>query len=345
MACARILLILSMCSLAETPFGGVEETTWVQALVDDGRAAYVKAIVGSCDLGDAENVAECLSQIDDASPLVRGIRWILDYVGPFDGNSATHVNAARKDIDYLRGGEGGTVVPEFEEGYAMLSQYDFSFDAQMAPEQLPAMAELASRYPEVPVCLNHVGKPRLVLGPYSNATAPDEAILAEWRKGMKLMAAQPHVYVKLGMLGYMVPDWILDPKPEAVIKDLVIETIEMFGAKRCMFELNWYLGASISDNDGLGTVGPSPVELVGYMSDWLADYSQEDREWIFAKTAESFYKFEGDKNVIEDDENIDMDDANEEKGGSSDAFSYYCHGAGAAIAFVALASIEFMWWA
>lgn len=162
--------------LTDTPFGGVEEAAWVQSLVDQGDAPELRAIVGSCDLGDANNVEECLSEMVDVSPLVRGIRWILDYVGPFDGSSATHVNAARKDIDYLRGGADGGVVPEFEEGYALLGEYGLSFDGQFAPEQAPAMATLASRYPNIPVIINHLGKPRLVLGPDSNATEPDQDI-------------------------------------------------------------------------------------------------------------------------------------------------------------------------
>lgn len=277
--------------LTDTPFGGVEEAAWVQSLVEQGDAPELRAIVGSCDLGDADNVEECLSEMVDASPLVRGIRWILDYVGPFDGSSATHVNAARKDIDYLRGGADGGVVPEFEEGYALLGEYGLSFDAQFAPEQAPAMATLASRYPNIPVIINHLGKPRLVLGPDSNATEPDQVVLAEWREGMALLAALPNTYVKLSMLGYIVPDWITEERREQVIRDLVLETVEMFGPKRCMFALNWYLGASISDNDGLGSIGPNPVELTDYMSNWLANYSDEDRECIFSKTAETVYKF------------------------------------------------------
>lgn len=277
--------------LTDTPFGGVEEAAWVQSLAEQGDAPELRAIVGSCDLGDADNVEECLSEMVDASPLVRGIRWILDYVGPFDGSSATHVNAARKDIDYLRGGADGGVVPEFEEGYALLGEYGLSFDAQFAPEQAPAMATLASRYPNIPVIINHLGKPRLVLGPDSNATEPDQVVLAEWREGMALLAALPNTYVKLSMLGYIVPDWITEERREQVIRDLVLETVEMFGPKRCMFALNWYLGASISDNDGLGSIGPNPVELTDYMSNWLANYSDEDRECIFSKTAETVYKF------------------------------------------------------
>ena len=108
---------------------------------------------------------------------------------------------------------------------------------------------------------------------------------------MTLLAALPNTYVKLSMLGYIVPDWITEERREQVIRDLVLETVEMFGPKRCMFALNWYLGASVSDNDGLGSIGPNPIELTDYMSNWLANSSDEDREWIFSKTAETVYKF------------------------------------------------------
>ena len=82
------------------------------------------------------------------------------------------------------------------------------------------------------------------------------------------------------------------------MKDLVLETVEMFGPRRCMFELNWYTDASTSDNDGLGTVGPSPVELTEYMSEWLSDYTDGDRDYIFAKTAEKFYNISYDTDVV-----------------------------------------------
>ncbi|KAL7547606.1 hypothetical protein ACHAWF_011978 [Thalassiosira exigua] len=279
--------------MPDTPLGGVEEAKWIQTMVDEGRSE-VRAIVGSCDLGDAANVQKCLELMNESSPLLRGIRWILDYVGPYDGNSATHLNAVRSDVDYLRGGEGGGVVPSFESGYASLAQYGWSFDAQLAPEQLPAMADLVSNHPGIDVVINHLGKPRLVLGPFSNSTEPDEEELRVWREGMRLMADLPNTYVKLSMLGFAVPDWILDPARIEVVRSLVLETVELFGPKRCMFGLNWHLGDSVSDNAGLGTKGPSPVELTEFMSNWLQDYSEEDREWIFAKTAETVYKFDVD---------------------------------------------------
>ena len=36
------------------------------------------------------------------------------------------------------------------------------------------------------------------------------------------------------MLGFAVPGWSADPKKEALLKSLVLETIELFGAERCM---------------------------------------------------------------------------------------------------------------
>lgn len=285
---------IHMETVPDVPYGGVEEVAWIQSYIEAGELPHMKAIVGSCDIGDPATVKTCLEQMKAASPLVRGVRWIADHVGTYDGTSATHVATQRHDIDYLRGGQPGdassSVVPSFEDGLALLGEYGWSFDLQCAPVQLCAAAEMIGRHPEVPVVIDHLGKPRLLLGPTSDDTEVNTEAIEEWRIGMRAMASLPNTYVKISMLGYICPDWIVKPAAEAVLRDLVRETLEMFGPQRVMMALNWYVDAKTSDGDGFDSVGPSPVEFCERVSEWLKDYSDEDREWVFAKCAERFYK-------------------------------------------------------
>lgn len=291
------------------PDNGAAEAAWVQRFVDDGKAPTVKAIVGSVDLaaGDAEAQMVALKAAAPAG-VVKGVRWMVDCVGKFDGGqTATHVATKRHDgVDYLRGSEGGydgTTVPAFEAGYAALGRHGLSFDLQCAPAQLVEAAKLAAKYPDVPLVIDHLGKPRIILGPdmldgegeseekkaNPNLT-PDAKELEVWRAGMKAMAAVPHVCVKIGMLGYIVPGWVRTPEREAVLRDLVLETVRTFGPNRCMVESNWWANASASDSDFLSDAAPSAAEVIQKLSTWFADFSDEEREMLFSGTAKKFYR-------------------------------------------------------
>ena len=158
-------------------------------------------------------------------------------------------------------------------------------------------AALASRYPDVPVIIDHMGKPRIILGPdkledgtVNPNLSPNEEELKVWREGMKAMAAVPHVYCKISMLGYIVPGWIRSAEREAIVKGLVLEVVEMFGPDRCMVASNWWANAAASDSDFLSDEAPSSVTLLEKLSSWFSDHSEEDRTKIFSGTAKKAYK-------------------------------------------------------
>ena len=257
------------------PDDGVEEVKWVQSFVDTGRYANAKAIVGSCDLSRPD-VDNCLRDLKAASPLVSGVRWLLL------PNHSSRVNGT----DLLNDGPNGTVYPPFEAGYAALADHELSWDLQCLPEDLPSFFALAKRHPGVPVCINHLG--RLVAWPL-NTSAPNDAAISEWRANMADMATLPYVSVKISMLGHMVPDWITDAEREDLVRELVLETVNLFGPERCMVNTNWWLNAAVADSDGVGTVGPEPVEFLEKTSEWFSDYTDEEREWLYWKSAETFY--------------------------------------------------------
>ena len=207
--------------------------------------------------------------------------------GPFDGGqNPTHPNMIRHDggVDYLRDPEPAA---KFEAGFALLADRGLSFDLQCAPVQLPMAAALCARHPGVPVVIDHLGKVRHLR---ADGSADDEAKLAEWRAGMKQMAALPQVYVKLSMLGYCVPGWHATDSKEALIKALVLEVIELFGASRCMFASNFHISASGSDSDGASPTGPEMPELYEKFQSWVADMSTEEQAMLFAGSAAAFYR-------------------------------------------------------
>ena len=271
------------------PDDGIKEVAWVDSL-----SSSVKAIVGSCDLSSSTVDAD-LQRLTDASSLVRGVRWILDCVGPFEPGTATHVATTRHNgVDYLRGSHGGyngEVVPSFKFGYSLLEKHHLSFDLQCAPAQLLQASKLFANFPNIPVCIDHLGKPRMLLGSDdSTRDALNEGELQIWRQGMRAMADLPHVYVKISMLGYAIPGWCRTPEKVTLMKHTVREVVEMFGPKRCMVALNWWKDECCSDSDRLSDVGPSPLVFLQYMSDFFQDYSDEDRQRLFVGSAKEFYR-------------------------------------------------------
>ena len=277
------------------PDDGLAEVLWVLDLIRQGRCGDIQGIVASVNLAD-NDAGEQLQQIYDAtadSGIFKGIRWILDYVGKYNGlENATHVATTRvhpDGIDYLRGND----ARKFEKGYALLEKYDLSFDLQCAPEQLFAAADLVSRYPRIPVCIDHLGKPRMVLGPPTKENTkicPNESTLKVWRDGLKLMASFPNVYIKLSMLGWVVPGWSICSKREAIIRDLVRQTVALFGADRCMVTTNWHTNAAVSNADGLDADGPRASEFLLKIASFFDDFSANDKALLFSGTAQKFYK-------------------------------------------------------
>lgn len=88
---------------------------------------------------------------------------------------------------------------------ALLETLHLSFDLQCAPIQLvESAATVFATYPNLKVCIDHLGKPRKVLGGdvvedgnLNPNVITDQEEMEVWRKGMKAMAALPNVYVKL----------------------------------------------------------------------------------------------------------------------------------------------------
>ena len=115
-------------------------STQVASLIEAGRAPTGKAIVGKVDLA-APDAAQKLEALVKTSDLVKGVRYIIDYDGPFGEDNGTHPEVSRHGKDYLRGPEAS----DFERGFALLKKHGLSYDLQCAPAQLPAAAALLAR--------------------------------------------------------------------------------------------------------------------------------------------------------------------------------------------------------
>ena len=228
------------------PTQALEETRWLEAIAaDDGLPS---GVVAYAQLDDRD--VDTLLAAHAAHPHVRGIRQIVNW----------HVDPLRsytpRDV---------TQDPQWQAGFAKLAAHDLSFDLQCYPAQMPGLTPLFARTSDVPVIINHLGMPVL----------SDADGIADWRAGLRALAAIPHVAIKLSGLGFIVRDWT----PEQV-RPFVLEAIDLFGPDRCMI-------ASDTPTDKL--FAPIDRYLEAYHS-ITADFTDDDRRAMFGRNANRIYR-------------------------------------------------------
>jgi len=114
--------------------------------------------------------------------------------------------------------------PTLQRNVAYLANYGWTFDLQVFSEQMEGAAELAASAPKVTFILQHAGM-------LEDLSAEG---WARWRTGMRRLAVCPNMVSKLSGLGTFIRK--NDPNH---IASIVRETIEIFGATRCLFGSNF----------------------------------------------------------------------------------------------------------
>jgi len=265
------LTLRSVVHVEAFPTDQVAETRWLDSLKSDQFPLGAIVANGNISLQkenekSTSKQAEGMDALEDvlarhkgASGLLRGIRWVLNHEP-----SWPQVHRG----DYF-------TDPQFRAGYQKLQEHGLSFDLQCNPHQLKDAAGFFKEFPGVPVALNHIGSLKL-----EGCVEEQARSMGVWREGMKSLAALSHVYCKLSMLAYTVPDWWTSDDKKALAKSVVRETIDIFGADRCMFASNFP-----GEPEGIGR-----VELYSNFKDMVADMPQEVQDALFYKTAELFYR-------------------------------------------------------
>ena len=239
------------------PADALAETAWLEGQAEaDGLPT---GIVAFAALDDPD--VETLLAAHARHPRVRGIRHIVNlHADPQRSYTARDVT---QDAGWQR-------------GFAALARHGLSFDLQCYPGQMPAMAGLAARHPAVPVILNHAGM--AVLG--------DAHGRAEWRDGLRALAACPQVSVKLSGFGFALRDW-----DAAFVRDTVRTVIDLFGTERAMF-------ASDLPTDRL--FGAIDAQMAACHAA-VIDLGDSERRALFAGNANRIYRLGLDLPIIKED--------------------------------------------
>ena len=185
----------------------VEEVEWVQANAE--RAGWPHAIVSFVDFQSDDAPAVMAAQAK-ASPLMRGARQQLHW----------HENTQYRFAptpDQMN-------TPAFRKNLALLEERGWLFELQVFAPQMADGAALAKAFPRTTFVLEHAGM--------LEDRSPEGR--KAWREGMKRLAGEPNMNTKFSGLGTFIRR--NDPQH---IADVVGETLELFGAQRCVWGSNF----------------------------------------------------------------------------------------------------------
>ena len=225
----------------------VEEVAWVQSV---GEAhGFPHAITGYADLM-ALDVAAVLDR-ELAHPNLRAIRQQLHW-----HETPLYRFASRPDL---------MNDPAFRRGLREVEARGLLFELQVFPGQMPDAARLAAEFPRVQFILLHAG----MLADRSGQG------WAEWRSGMRGLAACPNVAVKLSGLGTFVREC-----STALWRPVIEETLALFGPQRCLFGSNFPI-------ESLWT---SYGQIVAVTEECLAGLPAAERRAVLHDTAARLYR-------------------------------------------------------
>jgi len=226
----------------------LDETAWLQAMAD--TRGWPNAIVAFAALDDPH--FEKTLEAHATNPNVRGIRQIVNW------HRDPRRSYTARDV---------TSDPQWARGFAALSKYRLSFDLQAYPTQFGSLAKLISRHPEIPVVVNHLGMPVIT----------DEDGMATWRDGMGQLAASEHVFVKLSGVGFIRRGWTIEQ-----IRPFLLEAIDLFGSKRCLFASDFPTDKLFGSFDG---------HLDAYCQ-IVSEFSENERRDMFGRNAVRIYRMD-----------------------------------------------------
>ena len=218
------------------PVGETEFVNGIAAMSASGGYGSTRVaagIVGFADLCLGSAVREVLQAHSDAARgRFRGIRHAAGWHASEQIRNS-HSNPAEHLLRDAR----------FRAGFAQLAPLGLSFDAWLFHPQLAELTELARAFPDTAIVLDHFGGP-LGIGPYAGQA---DAVFADWRRDIDVLAQCPNVVAKLGGLAMPINGfgWHKhEPPPSSqqladATRRYVLHTIERFGPERCMFESNF----------------------------------------------------------------------------------------------------------
>jgi L-fuconolactonase len=217
----------------------VQENRWALALAE--RHDFIAGVVGWVDLAGPDCERQLLEFKDH--PQFVGMR---------------HVTHDEPDDDFI-------VRDDVLRGLAALERHRVPFDLLFYVRHLPHAATLAHRFPNLPLVLDHLAKPRI-----------KTRALDDWLPPLRAAAQFPNVFCKLSGL-VTEADW--DAWTAADLRPYVHTALELFGPERCMYGSDW----------PVCELAGSYEQVFAAIEECLASLSDSERDAILGGTAARVY--------------------------------------------------------
>lgn len=245
-----------------------ERPSTVEALIaamDDAGVAKAAVVHSSTTYGfDNSYVIDSCKRYQDRLVAVGSVDMLADDV------QAVVRSLAGQGLAGLRIFTGGSTKdfdpselddPRSFKAWEMLAELKLPMCIQTGPIGLPQVRMLAKKFPTVNIILDHLGRPDVLDGPpYANAAS------------LFALADLPNVHLKL------TPRIFGDVKKEkASAETFFPRVVQAFGAQR----LAW--GSNFPTSPG------TLREILAAAQKGLACLSEDDRAWVFGKTAQKLY--------------------------------------------------------
>ena len=160
---------------------------------------------------------------------------------------------------------GGMTDAAWREGFAGLQLNGLHYELQTPWWHLHEAAQLAADFPDTQIVLNHTGLP-------ADRSA---AGMTGWKNAMQRLAACHNVAVKISGIGQAGQTWTVEAN-----RAVVLTTIELFGAQRCMFASNFPVDSLCA----------SFTEIFAGFDAIVADFSDAERRALFHDNAVRIYR-------------------------------------------------------
>lgn len=227
------------------PGQSLEEINFVEE--QSQRDARVRAFVAHAPLEEGGAVEPLLERIANSSQKVRAIRRILQSLP--DPNTLL-------------------LNPAFTDGVRLLRKFGLHFEITVNHTQMDAVIEFARKLPEIPMVLDHCGKPGI-----------RDGHLAAFQRHAHDLARCPNVHCKLSGLATEANH---ETWTDAQLIPYIDTALQTFGPDRLLYGSDWpvcLLATSIS-------------RWFGVLERALEGCSQEQLRKIFRENANALYRLE-----------------------------------------------------
>lgn len=155
---------------------------------------------------------------------------------------------------------------EVQRGLKEVAHHGLAYDLLIRPRHLPVVLHVVQKTPQLRFVVDHAAKPPIA-----------ERGWEDWADGIQALARHEHVYCKLSGLITEADHRRWQPSD---LRPYIDHVLSAFGPERIMFGSDWPVCLLAGTYD----------DVVAALEENLAQLSDNERGWIFGRTAEHVYQ-------------------------------------------------------